>query len=296
MKIVYLNGRFVPQENATISIMDRGFLFGDGIYEVIPVFDGLLFGLKEHLIRMDKSLAAIGMTNPLSHTDWKKLLEQLLLQNDIGNKTVNCYCQVTRGADDTRKHIYPDNLTPTVVAFITPMSTKTEDKLNSGFNAITLDDTRRRDCHIKAITLLPNILNMKQANISGALEAILIRNEEVLECTSSNVFIVKDGIILTPPISPLILNGVTRNTVLSLAQENNIPTKEIVITPDMLFAADEVWITGSSKEICPIVKVDNHIIGDGLVGPLWKRIHSLYQSHKQQLIQANKATYHHDIN
>lgn len=293
MSIVYLNGKFIPQESATISIMDRGFLFGDGIYEVVPVFDGLLFGLEDHLKRMDKSLAAIDMQNPLTHEKWKTVLEKLLIENKVGRESVNCYCQITRGADKTRSHIYPENLKPTVVVFLTPLKKSSQEKLSTGFNAITLDDTRRRDCHIKAITLLPNILNIQQAHKQGALEAILIRNGEVLECTSSNIFIVKNGVILTPPTSPLILSGVTRSMILQLAKDHDIPIKECTITPEMLFSADEVWVTGSSKEICPIVQVNNQPVGNGQVGPLWQKMWVLYQAKKQALIEENKATYLH---
>lgn len=280
MNIVYLNGQFLPQENATISIMDRGFLFGDGIYEVIPVFDGNLFGFEEHMVRFDSSLNAITMHNPLTHDEWKNVLKTLITKNNNSSRNFNCYCQVTRGADQTRSHTFPENLTPTVVAFITASKSLPLEIVEKGFNAITLDDTRRRDCHIKAITLLPNILQMQEAKSKGAIEAILIRNGEVLECTSSNVFIVKNNELLTPHLSDFILNGVTRRVVITLAEQNNIPFREATITPDMLKSADEVWVTGSSKEICPIVKIDNNTVADGHVGPVWKKMARLYQTYK----------------
>lgn len=281
MNIVYLNGKFLPQEQATVSIMDRGFLFGDGIYEVVPVFDGHLFGFEEHMERFDRSLNSICMKNPLSHDQWKTVLTTLIEKNDKSVGTYNCYCQVTRGADETRSHTFPEHLAPTTVAFLTPSKSIPFEVAEKGFSAITLDDTRRRDCHIKAITLLPNILQMQLAKSKGAIEAILIRNNEVLECTSSNIFIVKDGVLLTPPLSDFILSGVTRHVIIELAKKNNIPIKEISIKPEMLFSADEVWVTGSSKEICPIVKINDQMIGNGKTGPLWKKMAVLYHDYKE---------------
>lgn len=285
MNIVYLNGLFLPQDQAKVSVMDRGFLFGDGVYEVIPAFDGTFFGFEDHLQRLDTSLAAIAMKNPLSHDEWKKVLTQLLQKNNQTTGKVSCYCQVTRGADKTRSHTFPDNLKPTVVAFITAPKTFSLEKARQGFNAITLDDTRRKNCHIKAITLLPSILQIQEAKSKGAIEAILIRNNEVLECASSNVFIVKNGELLTPPLSNNILSGVTRGIIIELARAHNIAITETSITPDMLFHADEVWVTGSTKEICPIVMLDDKPVNDGKVGPVWLRMVQYYQEYKQHTQQ-----------
>jgi D-alanine transaminase len=281
MSIVYLNGEFIPQEKATVSIMDRGFLFGDGVYEVIPVFDGHFFGLDEHMQRFDNSLSAIQMQNPLTHAQWKNVLETLIEKNNLADGTFNCYCQITRGADQTRAHTFPTHLKQTVVAFLTPAKTNTKESLEKGFNAITLDDTRRRDCYIKAITLLPNILQMQEAKSKGAIEAILIRNEEVLECTSSNIFMVKDNVIMTPPLSPFILSGITRGIIIKLAKAHGITVQEKAISKEMLMSADEVWVTGSSKEICPIIQIDNTVINEGHVGPMWHTLFSLYTDYKQ---------------
>ncbi|MCX7125330.1 MAG: aminotransferase class IV, partial [Gammaproteobacteria bacterium] len=192
MTIVYLNGQFLPQEKATVSIMDRGFLFGDGVYEVIPVFEGKFFGFEKHIARLEKSLQAMKIKNPHIAEEWKSIFTTLLIQNEKTTGNCGVYCQITRGADTTRSHTFPDNLKPTVVAFITALKTTPLDQLEKGFSAITLDDTRRHDCYIKATNLLPNILYLQKAKSVGAIEAILIRNGEVLECTSSNVFIVKN--------------------------------------------------------------------------------------------------------
>jgi D-alanine transaminase len=283
MSIVYLNGSYLPQEKATISIMDRGFLFGDGVYEVIPVFDGHFFGLASHIARLDKSLEAIAMKNPHTVSEWKTIFQTLLEKNERTAGNYSCYCQVTRGADVSRSHTFPDHLTPTVVAFITPLKSQTPADLEKGFSAITAEDTRHHNCFIKTINLLPNILQMQKAKSLGAVETILIRHNEVMEGTSSNIFIVKNDTLYTPPLSKEILGGVTRDIIIRLAQENHIPFKEAHITPDMLKSADEVWVTGSIKEICPIVSIDGVAIGDGRVGPIWKKMITLYEIQKHKV-------------
>jgi len=282
VNIVYLNGKFIPQAEARVSIMDRGFLFGDGIYEVIPVFNGKLFGFDEHMARMEKSLSGIQMRNPLTQAEWKSILENLLQKNNKMTGNHVCYCQITRGTDETRRHVFPNHLTPTVVAFLTSSGSYSIDELEKGFSAVTVDDARRRDCFIKAVALLPNILHLQYAKSKGAIEAILIRNNEALEGTSSNLFIVKNKTILTPPLSQHILNGITRNLIIRLAKENHIPCEETKIMVDKLKNADEIWVTGSSKEICPIVTLDDRPVGDGKVGNLWKRMVTLYEAYKKQ--------------
>lgn len=280
MNIVYLNGQFVPQAQATVSVMDRGFLFGDGVYEVVPVFAGNTVGFEEHMARFDRSLQGIDMKNPLTHAQWQDVLSTLIEKNNAHAGNYSGYFQVTRGADHTRSHTFSDHLTPTCVAFLTPSKTTPLEVAEKGFSAITVDDTRRRDCHIKAIALLPNILQLQLAKSKGAIEAILIRNNEVLECTSSNIFIVKDNVLLTPALSDFILSGITRRVIIALAKQHHIPVKETTITPDMLFNADEVWVTGSTKEICPIIKIDDRIVGNGKTGPLWKKMVALYNDYK----------------
>jgi D-alanine transaminase len=284
MSIVYLNGNYIPQEKATISIMDRGFLFGDGVYEVIPVFDGHFFGFDEHMIRLEKSLNAVQIKNPHTSQEWKTIFETLLEKNQKVNGNYSCYCQITRGADTIRSHTFPDDLKPTVVAFLTPFKTKTVDQLAQGFSAITSEDTRHSNCFIKAINLLPNILQMQKARSAGAVETILIRDDFVLECTSSNIFIVKNNELITPPLSDNILSGITRQLIIKLARENNIECIETKITPAMLNDADEIWVTGSIKEICPIISLDGKAVGNGQVGPVWKKMINLYEAEKHKIL------------
>jgi len=280
MPIIYLNGEYLPQEDAKISVMDRGFLFGDGVYEVVPVYDGYTLGLEEHIDRLDKSLASIHMQATLSLDGWKKVLNELLERNDKKTGEHSIYIQVTRGADETRNHAIPSAYQPTVLAFCTPSKSQPRHTLEKGFSAITLDDTRRRDCGIKAITLLPTILLYEEVKKVGALEAILIRNGQALEGTSSNLFVVINDQLLTPPLNNQILGGVTRELIIKLAKENDIHCLEKSISEPMLHDASEIWMTGSSKEIVPITKLNDKPVGTGKVGPFWQRMIDYYQEHK----------------
>ncbi|OGT25820.1 MAG: hypothetical protein A3I77_00145 [Gammaproteobacteria bacterium RIFCSPLOWO2_02_FULL_42_14] len=281
MSIIYLNGQFIPQEKATVSIMDRGFLFGDGVYEVIPAFHGKLFLCDEHLHRLEKSLYALNMKNPHSLSEWKTIFKTLIEKNSPQEKQ-SVYCQITRGTEETRQHLWSDHLIPTVVCFLLSAKTTPMSEIEKGYSAITAEDSRRSDCFIKAIDLLPSILAMQAARKAGAYEAILIRNGIVTECIASNVFIVKNNIILTPPLSRYILKGVTRDLILQLAAKNNIPCEEKTITPDMLKNADEIWVTGSTKELSPIVLLDKKSVGLGTAGPVWKKMRELYDIYKSE--------------
>lgn len=281
MAIVYLNGSFVPQEKATISIFDRGFLFGDGIYEVIPAHDGHLIAFEKHIHRLNDGLEKLLMPIPLSDQEWKSVIKQLLELNEKIQGVHSIYIQVTRGAEETRRHALPKDCKPTVVAFLTKAITQARQDLINGFSAITLEDTRRRDCSMKAINLLPNILLHDQAHRAGAAEAILLRDGNAVEGTSSNLFIVLDGKIITPPLNSFILGGVTRELVLQLAEQNRLPFSEENITESMLHSAHEIWVTGSSKEIYPIVKLNGKPVGDGMVGPIWHQMMDYYEQHKQ---------------
>ncbi len=284
MNIIYLNGEFIPQEQATISIMDRGFLFADSIYEVIPIFDGKMLGVDEHLARLDRSLNAINIKPPLSAAQWKQVFHDLLEKNATGNSSLNIYLQITRGTDTTRNHAIPTNLQPTFLAFCTPAKAKNAEQLQQGFKAITLTDTRRLECYIKSTALLANVLLFEQAQKAGAVEAILIRDGYVTEGTSSNLFIVSNSEIFTPQLTPMILGGVTRDLLLQLAKKDQIPTHETAISESMLLSADEIWVTGSSKEIVPITQLNDNQVGNGQAGPLWQRIQALYHDYKNRLI------------
>ncbi len=279
-RIVFLNGEFLPVDKAYISVMDRGFLFGDGVYEIIPVFNHQLFLAKEHLQRLRNSLAAINL--PFGQEDGQiiSLCQQLMLRNPEQGADRAIYIQITRGAAENREHCFPVKVPPTFFMQCSETSPSTAAELEKGARAITVPDIRWQWCHIKAISLLPNVLLAQQAKAAHAKEAILIRDGMAIEGAISNLFIVKEGVIITPPTTHEILPGVTRNLLLQLAEKNHLPFREESIPEASLFAADEVWMTGSIKEVLPIVRINNSVIGNGKVGPISLRMLQLYQGYK----------------
>jgi D-alanine transaminase len=283
----YLNGAFLPLDQAHVSVMDRGFLFGDGVYEVIPVYGGRLFRLAAHLKRLQNSLDAIRLGNPLTDADWKSMLERLVTLNNGRDQSV--YLQVTRGVAPRRDHAFPENSRPTVFAMSTACLVSRDVENEPGVSAITLTDIRWQHCNVKAITLLPNILLRQQAIDANTAEAILLRDGYVIEGAASNVFIVADGVLKTPPNGAALLPGVTRDLVLELAQANSIPCREIDITVKELAGAEEIWLTSSTREISPVVRLDTRTIGDGKPGALWHRMIRLYQNYKDAVRQGVAA-------
>jgi len=280
---VYLNGTFLPLDQAMVPVLDRGFIFGDGVYEVIPAYGGKLFRLAEHLARLDHSLAGVRISNPLAHAQWDEILSELLRRNTApDNPDQYIYLQVTRGVAK-RDHAFPSGVTPTVLAMSNPLPPVPEAFTTQGITAVTLPDIRWKYCHIKAIALLPNILLRQEAVERGATEAILIRDSTVTEGAASNLFIVKQGTVITPPKGPLLLPGITRDLILELAQAAGIAYREAAISEVELHAADEVWLTSSTKEIMPVTRLDDVTVGGGKPGPLWQRMTALYQDYKQQL-------------
>ena len=275
--IVYLNGRFLPLKEARISVLDRGFLFGDGVYEVIPAYGGRLFRLDEHLSRLESSLDQVRIRPPLTHQEWQTILDRLL--PDDRDRSV--YLQVTRGVAEKRDHAMPVKPTPTVFAMSSDLETPYD--VLVGVGAITLDDTRWKLCQIKAITLLANILLRQEAVDRNCAEAILIRDGVVSEGAASNVFAVIDDVLVTPPKSHDLLPGITRDLVLELAHANAIEAREETISAETLSVADEIWLTSSTREILPVVELDGKSVGDGTPGPIWRRMHGIYQAYKQSL-------------
>ncbi len=272
--ICYLNGEFLPLEEAKVPVLDRGFIFGDGIYEMIPSFAGHTFRLKEHLQRLIKSLEAVHIKNPYSLSEWSGLIKELVEKNTAKHQAI--YLQITRGVAH-RDHAFPEESDPTV--FIMSSSLPESQKAKQ-VSAAVIPDPRWNSCDIKAISLLPNVLLRHQAREKGAYEAILIRDGFLTEGAASNVFVVKDGVVKTPPKGPKLLPGITRNLLIELLQKNNIPCEEIEITESEVRNADEIWLTSSTKEIVPVTELDNNKVGDGEVGAIWHRSVDLYQSFK----------------
>jgi len=283
VSIVYLNGDFLPIDEACISVTDRGFLFGDGVYEVIPAYGGRLFRLPHHLQRLQDSLDGIHLSNPLNESEWTQLLENLLERNQDRAGTNNdqsVYLQVTRGTAAKRDHSFPVEIRHTVYACSNPLPDPDPAVERDGVTAITLDDIRWAWCNIKATTLLPNVLLRQQAGERGASEAILIRDGHAIEASSSNIFIVRDGVIITPPKSQIMLPGITRDLVLELAGQHGIAYREDNIAEDELHDADEVWITSSTREIVPVTRLDDKAVGDGSPGQVWKTMLAHYRQYK----------------
>jgi D-alanine transaminase len=284
MSTVYLNGAFLPIEQACVSVMDRGFLFGDGVYEVIPAYGGRLFRLLHHLRRLQNSLDGIRLGNPCDDNQWQSILTELLHRNRerAGNHNdQSVYLQVTRGSAPKRDHSFPERVTPTVFAMSTPMAEPDPVIETQGVAAVTLDDIRWQMCNIKAITLLPNVLLRQQATEQNSAEAILIKDGLVIEGSASNVFVIKDGVIQTPPNGPLMLPGITRDLVLELAGQHGLPWHETDIAETALHGADEVWITSSTREIVPVTRLDARPVGDGVPGPVWKTMIGHYRNYKE---------------
>ncbi len=276
MSIVYLNGDYLPIGEACVSVLDRGFLFGDGVYEVLPAYGGHLFRLDEHLARLNNSLAGIKLVNPHLASEWKHLLNQLVANNGDGDQVV--YLQVTRGPA-SREHAFPEQVHPTVFAMSNPLDNA---GAATGVKAITARDIRWELCNIKAITLLPNALVRQEAAESGATEAILHRDGAVTEGAASNVFVVGTVEVATPPKSAQLLPGITRDLVLELLYEAQVPCDERTVTLEELRSAQEIWITSSARELVPVVELDGVQVGTGRPGPIYEQTMRLYQDFKHR--------------
>ena len=279
--LAYLNGEYLPRDQACVPITDRGLLFGDSVYEVVPAYGGRPFRVNHHLRRLDRSLAAIRMQNPLSHEQWLEVLERLAQQ--LPGQDQSIYLQVTRGAYPVRNHVIPDEVTPNVLAFTSANPTRDSAKAQRGIKVITLEDIRWHRCDIKATTLLANVLARAQASEEGADEAILIRDGEAMEGTASNLFIVSHGLLITPPDSAELLPGITRDLVLELAREAEVPYAQAAISAADLETADEIWLTSSTREIAAVVELNGHPVGNGRPGELWYRMDGLFQACKERL-------------
>jgi D-alanine transaminase len=276
-KTVYLNGEYLPLNEAKISVLDRGFLFGDGVYEVIPSYSGHLFHFQEHLERLENSLTAIRLANPHTREQWTKILTPLL----DANFDQYIYLQITRGVADKRDHAFPDNTPATVFAMcsnIVPFA-----GLNTGIKAVSMDDSRWKLCNVKAITLLGNILHRQEAIDQDCAEALLVKDGYVTEGAASNVFAVIGGVLCTPPKGNDILPGITRDVILDIAQKNNIPCREDKISFAALQTASEIWVTSSTREIIPVVELDSKPVSDGKPGPVWQTMNQLFQAYKHSL-------------
>ena len=281
---VYLNGKFLPLEEAYIPVLDRGFIFGDGVYEVIPVYSKRAFRLAEHLNRLQSSLDGIRLPNPHSETEWAKLISELIERNPGDDQYL--YLHITRGVAK-RDHAFPQPpVQPTVFMMSSPLLHPATELLASGVSAVTAADNRWLRCDIKAISLLPNVLLRQMAVDAGCAETILIRDDSFMtEGAASNIFLAKNGTLLAPPKDNLMLPGITYDVVLELAAANHIPVEVRKIGKDELLSADELLLTSSTREVMPITTLDGKAVGSGKPGPMFGRLYSLYQNYKRDVMR-----------
>lgn len=279
MSVAYLNGEFLPLDEVRISPLDRGFLFADGVYEVIPAYAGRLFRAASHVQRLERSLAGIRIEDPLGRAGWHALFEAMVECNGGGDQAV--YLQVTRGVAP-REHTFPHGVRATVFAMTRMVGAG---GAAPALDAVTRPDIRWGRCDIKSVSLLPNVLMREEARDASAAEAILIRDGMVTEGTATNVFVVEGEMVRTPPKSTQILSGVTRELVIELARGSGIDCREEPLGEARLRAAQEIWLSGSTKEVAPVVQLDGAPVGEGAPGPMWQRMHALFEDFKKRLMR-----------
>jgi D-alanine transaminase len=286
---IYLNGQYMPIEEAKISVLDRGFIFGDGVYEVIPVYSHKAFRLEEHLLRLQHSLDGIKLANPHSAGEWAGIINELIARN--AGEDQYLYLHITRGVAK-RDHAFPNPpVKPTIFIMSNPLTTPTAELLQSGIACISAPDNRWLRCDIKAIALLPNVLLRQMAIDAGCAETILIRASStddgafMTEGAASNIFVVKNGKLLAPPKDNLMLPGITYDVVLELAAANGIPHEVRKIAIAEVFAADELLLTSSTKEVLAITTLDGKPVGNGKPGAMFAKLHRLYQDFKHEVMR-----------
>jgi D-alanine transaminase len=284
--IAHFNGRLVPLDEIRISPLDRGFIFGDGVYEVIPVYDGVMLHGREHFERLARSMAEIRLANPHTVEEWMRAAGELLAHHP-GN--VSIYIQVTRGVPPKRDHVMPKGLEPTVFMMVQPLVTPSAEAVANGVACVTHEDFRWTRCHIKSTSLLGNIMARQVSADVGATETILLRDGMLTEASSSNVFVVKGNVVAAPPQDNLILLGITYDLVTRLAREGAVKLEIRPVPEAELRAADEIWLSSSTKEVLAVTTLDGKPVGTGKPGPLFQRMHALYQAYKKQLAARRAA-------
>ncbi|MFT4799066.1 MAG: D-alanine transaminase [Candidatus Azotimanducaceae bacterium] len=275
--VAYLNGEWLPVEEAKVSVLDRGFLFGDGVYEVIPVYNGKLFCLDRHVARLRASLAEIHLSEAVAEVAWVELLTEAVEKS--GEALAAVYIQVTRGADTVRSFVYPADPTPTIFIMVSAAPQLGHREIKP-LQLVTLEDFRWDRGHIKTISLIAAGMLKNEAIAAGANDALLVKNGEVTEATSANLFAVIGGVIVTPRKSTRLLHGITRDVVVELAKANGLPIEERVLRPEELEFADEIFISSSTMETWPVDRLDGKMIGNGEPGLVWQKVDDLFQAHK----------------
>ena len=282
--IAHFNGELLPLDQIRISPLDRGFIFGDGVYEVVPAYGGRLLRAREHFLRLQRSMDEIRLSNPHTVDEWIVETNRLLAHHS-GNQSV--YIQVTRGVPPKRDHVIPKGLTPTVFMMASPLATPSREAVEKGVACVTARDFRWEKCHIKSTSLLGNVLARQISADAGATETILLRDGFLTEAAASNVFIVKGGVVAAAPQDNHILLGITYELLTDLAREGKIGFDIRPITEAELRAADEIWLTSSTKEVLAVTTLDGKPVGASVPGPVFRRIHAIFQEYKAQLAAAS---------
>ena len=283
----YLNGQFLPLAEAKISPLDRGFLFGDGAYEVVPVYSRFPFRMDEHLRRLQETLDGIRLPNPHTLAEWRAIILRIISEADFEDQAV--YLQITRGADNKRDQAFPTGIKPTVFVFTSELVTPTPAQREKGIAVITTLDTRWARCDLKAVSLLANVLTRQLAIDAGCVETIMLRDGYLTEGAASNIFVVRQGVLLTPPKDHHILAGITYDVVLELAAQHGVPCEIRPVSEAELRSADELWMTSSTKEVLPITLLDGQPVGSGELagkpGPLGRQMYGWYCHFRDEVMR-----------
>lgn len=278
--LVYLNGAMTPLSEARIPVLDRGFIFGDGIYEVIPIYDGKMFRSEQHLARLSRSLRAVGMSNPHEREEWLALIARVVNANPAPNQMV--YIQVTRGVA-ARKHAFPQGASPTVFIMSNPLVLPSPAARERGVACVSMEDRRWLHCDVKSTSLLGNVLAAQNAAEHDATETIQFRDGFLTEASSSNVWVAKDGRLMAPPKDNLILEGIRYGLIEEMCAAGGVPLIARRIARSEVFDADEVLLSSATKEVLPVISIDGRLIGDGQPGPIYRKLYAAYQDAKAAL-------------
>ena len=274
---VYLNGQFLPLEEAKVSVLDRGFIYGDGVYELVPVYGRRPYRLRQHLARLQRSLDGIRLANPHTDDEWEAIIAGLIGRMAFADQGV--YLQVTRGAAK-RDHAFPAGVAPTVFMMSNPLALPSREQIERGVAVVTAADERWLHCDLKTISLLGNVLARQLAVDAGATETVLFRNGYLTEASASNVLLVRDGVIVAPPKDNQILPGITYDVAFELAREGGLPIQVRPVPKDEALAADEMWLSSSTKEVLAVTSLDGRPFGGGKPGPVFRKVHALFQASK----------------
>ena len=284
MITAYVDGAFLPLAEARVSPMDRGFLFGDGAYEVILVYSRRAFRLDEHVARLGNTLAAMRLANPHGADEWKAIILEIVARNPWDDQSV--YLQVTRGADTRRNHAFPGpEVKPTVFLMSEPLVTPSAEQLATGIAAVSAADIRWLRCDLKTVSMLANCLLRQHAIDHGCMETVLFRDSFLTEGAASSIFVCKDGVLLVPPKSHLMLPGITYDVVLELARRHGMKHEVREVLEAEVRSADELWMTSSTKEVLPITALDGRPVGDGKPGPMGRQMYAWYQDFKNTVMR-----------